>query len=188
MEEFAVGYSHLFSSGVQRNDRHSIEGYGSVYPCISSEGNRAFSTASRWRMSTLCFRILRMPSESVVVATVGSPSGTAATAREIDILSICRKPYPLSRPIRKNNSAYSTADEHKLPAHCVKLALHRRLRWSGGPYEGLDMADFCVFSRGRNNSRALTAGDDRTHIYHVRTVAERNFFVRSRPIITGLSA
>ena len=29
MEEFAVGYSHLFSSGVQRNDRHSIEGYGS---------------------------------------------------------------------------------------------------------------------------------------------------------------
>ena len=52
-------------------------------------------------MSTLCFRILRMPSESVVVATVGSPSGTAATAREIEIFNICRKPYPLSRPIRK---------------------------------------------------------------------------------------
>jgi len=31
MEEFAVGYSHLFSSGVQRNDRHSIEGYGSGF-------------------------------------------------------------------------------------------------------------------------------------------------------------
>ena len=42
-----------------------------------------------------------MPRARVVVATVGSPSGTAATARDMDVLSIWIKPYPLSIPMIK---------------------------------------------------------------------------------------
>jgi hypothetical protein len=49
------------------------------------------STASSWRINT--FRRIRpMPRASVVVATVGRPSGTAATASEIAVFSICNTP------------------------------------------------------------------------------------------------
>ncbi len=57
------------------------------------------STASRCRIRILCLLISLMPRASVVVAMVGSPSGTAATAREIDVFNICRNPYPFKSPI-----------------------------------------------------------------------------------------
>src|SRR5262249_1194356 len=59
------------------------------------------STAARRRMRTPCRRMLRMPRARTVVATVGNPSGTAATAREIAVLSISNAPYPCSSPMPK---------------------------------------------------------------------------------------
>lgn len=58
-------------------------------------------------MSTRCRFISRIPKARIVVATVGSPSGAAATAREIAFLSISSRPYPRNSPIP--NTAAQTA-------------------------------------------------------------------------------
>ena len=50
------------------------------------------STAGRWRTSTFWRCISPIPSARVLVATAGNPSGTAATASEIEEVSICSQP------------------------------------------------------------------------------------------------
>ena len=57
------------------------------------------STALSPRTRTFCFLMSWIPKARVVVAIVGSPSGTAATAKEIAVLSISAKPYPRSNPM-----------------------------------------------------------------------------------------
>ena len=56
------------------------------------------STASRCLTATLRDRISLMPIASVVVATAGRPSGTAATASETDDFSISSSGKPLTSP------------------------------------------------------------------------------------------
>ena len=50
------------------------------------------SMASRRRTTALCRRMSRMPRAMVTVATVGRPSGIAATAREMADLAIWAAP------------------------------------------------------------------------------------------------
>ncbi len=59
------------------------------------------STACRCRMRTWCCRMSRTPKAMVVVATMGRPSGTAAAARQMEVLSICTNPMPQKEPTIK---------------------------------------------------------------------------------------
>ena len=67
------------------------------------------SIASRRRTSTSRRRICSTPIARVVVARVGSPSGTAATARATAALSICRKPTLRKRPMT-STAAHTVLD------------------------------------------------------------------------------
>jgi len=72
------------------------------------------SIAASLRTSTPFSRIRPIPSASVVVATAGRPSGSAATASETAVLSIGKRPRPRRRPIPK------------IPTHTPAL---RRTSW-----------------------------------------------------------
>ena len=65
--------------------------------CMDPRVSMAFNCLTK----TWCLLMERMPRARLVVATAGNPSGTAATAREIEVLSMRRKPYPRSNPTTK---------------------------------------------------------------------------------------
>ena len=56
---------------------------------------------------------MRMPNARVVVATVGSPSGTAATAREMVVLEMSASAVRLITPVIKT-SAHSAPLNHTI--------------------------------------------------------------------------
>ena len=83
------------------------------------------STACRWRISTWCRRMSRIPRARVVVAAAGSPSGTAAAAKQTAVRSISSQPYPQKIPRPK------AAPQRPKQTHTSRLPNWSSCRWSG---------------------------------------------------------
>src|SRR5215472_13104611 len=84
------------------------------------------STASRRRMKMPCRLISSTPSARVEVATMGRPSGTAATATESDERANCMS---AAQPAgTEDDTARCERDPNQLLAECIELALQRSLR------------------------------------------------------------
>ncbi len=62
-----------------------------------------FSTAANLRINTLRRCMSLMPIASVVVATAGKPSGTAATASDMVVINSSNKGLPRAKPIIKTS-------------------------------------------------------------------------------------
>ncbi len=59
------------------------------------------STAASFFTRPWRFRIFFIPSTCIIVTAISNPSGTAATAKMIEILSISKNSCPLMRPTKK---------------------------------------------------------------------------------------
>jgi hypothetical protein len=136
----------------------------------------------------------RMPSASVIVATAGRPSGTAAMASEMPTLSIDRKSLPRSQPASDDDRAQHQDDAQQRVPELRQLALERGLAAARLVDQRPDPADFGAHAGGRHEQEPRpSVGDGRAEVRHVLPVAERGARVAigrrsSRPRATRPSA
>ena len=125
------------------------------------------STACNWRIRTPWLLILLMPRAKLMVAAAGSPSGTAAAAREMDMRSISKRPYPPEKTHAENDAADTAAHEHQLVTQLSQLPFDGRFRRGDLSQERLKLADFRVRTRGDRYRQALPPSHQCTHERHV---------------------
>ena len=132
------------------------------------------STALRWRIKTWCLRMSRMPRARVVVAAAGSPSGTAAAARQMEVRSISSQPNPHMKPMTNTTPQTLQQMHDQLIPQLAQLPLQGSLGAGGLADEALNPPDFGVTPGGHHHRQALAAGHQGAHEDHVDPVSQGN--------------
>ena len=132
------------------------------------------STASSRRISTLRRRMSSMPSARMVVATVGKPSGTAATASDRADRNIWNRAKPRSQPMPKTRPLTPAASHTICPPRASSCLLHGRLRRNSRPNQTLDAPDLGAQPCRDHDGPAGAPRDDRASVDHVEPITERD--------------
>src|SRR5262249_20614769 len=136
------------------------------------------STAARRRTSVRRSSIRRIPSAIVVVATVGSPSGTAATAREAAVRKTPNAGSPrrtprANRPPQRPKEAYanwrpvSASWRFQGRAGCLGLA-----------HQSPDTTELGALARGRDDCFSGAIRHHGPRVDHVRAVGDPGVALR----------
>ena len=142
-----------------------------VEPSVSTAGSRRTSARIR---AMRC-----MPIASVIVATAGRPSGTAAMASEMPISSMSRKAWPRRKPATTITAQRaSTTPTRAWPS----WASFRSRGVSRSPASSIraPILPISVRAGGRDDQPAAAVGDRRAHEGHVGAVAQRRDGVGDR--------